>query len=146
MVLPKYFLLTARKILILPKSSKLGGVIAPLPPRQVRLWFLILGKSRKLGGLITVNDKRGPVLRRKYTFFGTESVKEKLNAFIFHTTWRKDKNHVIPDALLRAPCRDPEPEDITNVDTTRMIRKNVYAILRGKDPEVTKETFIDPMV
>ena len=32
MVLPKYFLLTARKILILPKSSKLGGAIAPCPP------------------------------------------------------------------------------------------------------------------
>ena len=32
MVLPKYFLLTARKILILPKSSKLGGAIAPPAP------------------------------------------------------------------------------------------------------------------
>ena len=31
-VLPKYFLLTARKILILPKSSKLGGAIAPPAP------------------------------------------------------------------------------------------------------------------
>ena len=32
MVLPKYFLLTAQKILILPKSSKLGGAIAPPAP------------------------------------------------------------------------------------------------------------------
>ena len=33
MVLPKYFLFTARKILILPKSSKLRGAIAlPAPP------------------------------------------------------------------------------------------------------------------
>ena len=39
-----------------------------------------------------------------------------------------------------------EPEDIINVDTTRMIRKNVSAILRGKDPEITKEIFIDPML
>ena len=53
---------------------------------------------------------------------------------------------MIPDALSRAPCRDPEPEDIINVDTTRMICKNVSTILRGKDPEVTKETFIDPML
>ena len=35
-------------------------------------------------------------------------LKEKLSAFIFHTTWRKGKDHVIPDALSRAPCRDPE--------------------------------------
>ena len=75
-----------------------------------------------------------------------QRLKEKLSAFIFHTTWRKGKDHVIPDALSRAPCRDPEPEDIINVDTTRMICKNVSAILRGKDPEVTKETFIDPML
>ena len=32
MVLPKYFLLTARKTLILPKSWKLGGAIAPPAP------------------------------------------------------------------------------------------------------------------
>ena len=72
--------------------------------------------------------------------------KEKLIAFIFHTTWRKGKEHVIPDALSRASCRDPEPEDIINVDTTRMICKNVSVILRGKYPEVTKKIFIDPMV
>ena len=53
---------------------------------------------------------------------------------------------MIPDALSRAPCRDPEPEGIINVDITRMIRKNVSAILRGKHPEVTAETFIDPML
>ena len=75
-----------------------------------------------------------------------QRLKEKLSAFIFHTTWRKGNDHVIPDALSRAPCRDPEPEDIINVDATRMICKNVSAILRGKDPEVTKETFIDPML
>ena len=75
-----------------------------------------------------------------------QRLKEKLSAFIFYTTWRKGKDHVIPDALSRAPCRDPEPEDIINVDTTRMICKNVSTILRGKDPEVTKEIFIDPML
>ena len=75
-----------------------------------------------------------------------QRLKGKFNAFIFYTTWRKSKDHVIPDALSRAPCRDPEPEDIINVDTTRMISKNVFAILRRKDPEVTKEMFIDPML
>ena len=39
-----------------------------------------------------------------------QRLKEKLSAFIFHTTWRKGKDHVIPDALSRAPCRDAEPE------------------------------------
>ena len=73
-------------------------------------------------------------------------LKEKLSAFIFHTSWRKGKDHVISDALSRVRCRDPEPKDIINVDTTRMIRKKVSAILGGKDPEITKETFIDPML
>ena len=36
--------------------------------------------------------------------------------------------------------------DVFSEDTTRMICKNVSTILRGKDPEVTKETFIDPML
>ena len=73
-------------------------------------------------------------------------LKEKLRAFIFHTAGRKGIEHVIPDALSRAPCRDQEPEDIINVDTTRIIRKNVFAILRGKDPEVMAEIFIVPML
>ena len=75
-----------------------------------------------------------------------QRLKEKLSAFIFHTTWRKGKDHVIPDPLSRAPCHDPEPEDTINVDTTRTIHKNISAILRGKDPEVMAETFIDPML
>ena len=53
----------------------------------------------------------------------------------------RDITSVIPDALSRAPCRNPEPEDVINVNTTKMIRKNVSAILRGKDQEVTAETF-----
>ena len=40
MVLPKYFLLTARKILIFPKSSKLGGAIAPpAPPAGTAMYW-----------------------------------------------------------------------------------------------------------
>ena len=43
MVLPKYFLLTARKILILPKSSKLGGAIAPpAPPAGTAMSITVL--------------------------------------------------------------------------------------------------------
>ena len=75
-----------------------------------------------------------------------QRLKEKLSTFIFHNTWRKGKDNVIPNTLSRAPCRDPEPENIINVDTTRMICKNLSAILRKKDPEVTKETFIDSML
>ena len=75
-----------------------------------------------------------------------QRLKEKLSAFIFHTTWRKSKEHVIPNALSRPPCRDPEPEDIMNIDKIRMISKNASAILREKDPEVTAETFINPML
>ena len=68
-----------------------------------------------------------------------QRLKEKLSAFIFHVTWRKGKDHVIQDALSRAPCRDPEPEDTINVSTTRIIRKNLSAILRGKDPEKLRQ-------
>ena len=75
-----------------------------------------------------------------------QRLKEKLSALIFHTAWRKSKERVIPDALSRAPFRDPEPEDIMNVDKIRTISKNASAILRGKDLEVTAETFINPML
>ena len=49
MVLPKYFLLTARKILILPKSSKLGGAIAPpAPPAGTAMYTVATCKFHKL--------------------------------------------------------------------------------------------------
>ena len=47
MVLPKYFLLTARKILILPKSSKLGGAIAPPAPPAGTAMSDTINKTQK---------------------------------------------------------------------------------------------------
>ena len=41
-----------------------------------------------------------------------QRLKEKLSRFTFTTTWRKGKDHAIPDALSRAPVRDPEPADL----------------------------------
>ena len=68
-----------------------------------------------------------------------QRLKEKLSAFIFHTTWRKGKDHVIPGALSRALCRNPEPEDIINVDKIRMIRKNVSITWEEKTQKSQKK-------
>ena len=51
-----------------------------------------------------------------------------------------------PRCVVTNTAPRPEPEDIINVDPTRIIQKNVSAILRGKDSKVTAKTFIDPML
>ena len=40
-----------------------------------------------------------------------QRMKSKLTLFVFRTTWRKGKDHAIPDALSRAPVCDPSAAD-----------------------------------
>jgi hypothetical protein len=52
----------------------------------------------------------------KYTIDAVENSKlqrlnERLLPFIFTTTWRKGRQHAIPDALSRPPVNDPGPDD-----------------------------------
>ena len=71
MVLPKYFLLTARKILILPKSSKLGGAIAPpAPPAGTAMTIFVVGgvndksKSVKEVECYDISSNRWHIIKR----------------------------------------------------------------------------------
>jgi len=64
--------------------------------------------------LVTILDKytldvvENPRLQR---------MKEQMSSYVFKTIWRKGKEHLIPDALSRAPVSDPTPED-HEFDTT----------------------------
>ena len=56
-----------------------------------------------------------PILDR-YTLDMVENprlqrLKEKVSHYKFETTWRKGKEHYLPDALSRAPISDPKAED-----------------------------------
>ena len=62
MILPKYFLLTARKILIFPKSSKLGGAIAiPAPPAGTAMTVIQVNRD-----IYTLRGYRAGILLRYY--------------------------------------------------------------------------------
>jgi hypothetical protein len=40
-----------------------------------------------------------------------QRLKERLSPYVFHTVWRKSREHTIPDALSWAPVNDPAPDD-----------------------------------
>lgn len=44
--------------------------------------------------------------------------KQRLSPYFFTTTWRKGKNHFIPNALSRAPVRKSSEEDL-KIDWSR---------------------------
>ena len=56
------------------------------------------------------------VIPDKYTLDTIENpkiqrLKERLASYLFHTVWRKGKDHAIQDALSRAPVNDPGKDD-----------------------------------
>ena len=40
-----------------------------------------------------------------------QRLKEKIAGYVYTAAWRKGKDHVLPDALSRAPVDKPTPED-----------------------------------
>ena len=66
--------------------------------------------------LVTDHKPLVPILN-DYTLDMVETprlqrLKEKLQLYSFTATWKKGKEHAIPDALSRAPVSDPEPLDL----------------------------------
>ena len=58
--------------------------------------------------LVTILDKHtlGKIENEKI-----RRIKERLSKYVFTTTWKKGKDHAIPDALSRFPVNQPTPED-----------------------------------
>ena len=70
-----------------------------------------------------------------------ERLKEKLSGYTFQTIWKKEKDHIIPDALSRAPCRDPTQEDLIPDENPDSFQRRVCAIFREE-----KQSLIDPII
>jgi hypothetical protein len=55
-----------------------------------------------------------------------QRLKERLSSFIFTTTWRKERQHAIPEALSRAPVNDPGPDDeVASLEIQSLVRRVV---------------------
>ena len=57
-----------------------------------------------------------------------QRMKERLSAYNFHTTWKKGKDHAIPDALSRALVADPTNDDIEADDEIRRYVRSVIEV------------------
>ena len=94
--------------------------------RKCRLYLLGLPSFQLVvdhQALVTILDK--------YTLDAVENpklqrLKERLSPFIFTTTWRKGRQHAIPDALSRAPVNDPGLDDeVTSSELQSLVRRVV---------------------
>ena len=70
-----------------------------------------------------------------------QRLKEKLSGCTFQTIWKKEKDHIIPDALSRAPCRDPTQEDLIPDENPDSFQRRVCAIFREE-----KQSLINPKI
>ena len=70
-----------------------------------------------------------------------QRLKEKLSGYTFQTIWKKGKDHIIPDALSRTPCRDPTQEDLIPDENPDSFQMRVCAIFREE-----KQSLIDPII
>ena len=75
-----------------------------------------------------------------------QRLKEKLCGYTFQTIWRKGKEHVIPDALSRAPCSDPAQDDIIIDDTNCPLQLHISCILRDENEINDGQPLIDPLL
>ena len=76
-----------------------------------------------------------------------QRLKEKLSGYVFHVSWRRGKDHAIPDALSRAPCKDPEPLDVITEDTKIFLERKISAIFQGGEQgEERGQHLIDPIL
>ncbi len=67
-------------------------------------------------------------------------MKADLNAYQFHTVWKKGKEHRIPDALSRSPVNEPTPEDLDDEQElygciATIARIHAAAIERDMNPD-----------
>ena len=73
-----------------------------------------------------------------------QRLKEKLGGFTFCTTWQKGKDHVIPDALSRAPCRDPEGNDEVTHENRQIFIRQVPSARSEREPRKGDDELKDP--
>ncbi len=136
---------------------KLELVAVEWAMRKCRLYLLGLPSFQLVvdhQALVTISDKYtldvmvNPKLQR---------LKERLSPFIFTTTWRKPRQHAIPDALSRAPVNDPGPDDEVKISEMQsLVRREVIHHVNAMhqvdgdvaDSDAAKEPpyLLDPML
>ena len=115
--------------------------------RKCRLYLLGLPHYE----VITDHKPLVPILNQ-YTLDMIETpriqrLKEKLQLYSFTATWRKGKDHAIPDALSRAPVRDPEPTDtLEGTELTSVVRHQLNSITVSISDGETQDKTGDPLL
>ena len=94
--------------------------------------FEVLVDHRPLVSILdqqTLDEVENPRIQR---------LKERTLGYIFHTVWRKGKEHQIADALSRAPVSEPSQEDRDDEDELRYGSAMVRVIATRRDAEVSE--------
>jgi len=89
--------------------------------------FEVLVDHRPLVSILdqqTLDEVENPRIQR---------LKERTLGYIFHTVWRKGKEHQIADALSRAPVSEPSQEDRDDEDQLRYGSAMVRVIAAHRD-------------
>ncbi len=79
-----------------------------------------------------------------------QRLKADLAPYNFTTSWKKGKEHRIPDALSRAPVSEPTPDDL---DTEQELYASISAVTRScavaierDDEDLTDDSLADPIL
>ncbi len=76
-----------------------------------------------------------------------QHLQEKLQLYIFTTTWRKGKDHAIPDALSRAPVSHPGPDNtLESANMTAALQRKINSITVSVQDGETQEKMGNPIV
>ena len=76
-----------------------------------------------------------------------QRLKEKLQLYNFTATWRKGKEHAIPDALSRAPVLDPTEEDKwDSTEAEEHTQRHIRAITVSIEDGETESKTSDPII
>jgi len=78
-----------------------------------------------------------------------QRLKAKLSMYVFTATWRKGKDHAIPDALSRAPVMDPSEEDIESAEDIQSMT-SIASVIRiaeiDAQPRIQSDHLVDPLL
>ena len=113
--------------------------------RKCKLYLLGLPRPFNLvvdhQALVTILDKHtlGKIENDKI-----RRIKERLSKYVFVTSWKKGKEHAIPDALSRFPVNQPTPEDLAVGEEIQLqLRRGFIRAVRRIDEYSDEEELME---